>query len=75
MTVIYNGMHSYPHLSGTQYTGELFFLVKPERDCMQFRRNGHTKDGIYLINPGSVHPFPVYCDMTIDGGGLFINNF
>lgn len=43
--------------------------LKPERDCMQFRRNGHTKDGIYLINPGSVHPFPVYCDMTIDGGG------
>ncbi|MGC6511038.1 MAG: fibrinogen-like YCDxxxxGGGW domain-containing protein [Myxococcota bacterium] len=30
---------------------------------------GSANDGTYYINTGSQSPYPVYCDMTTDGGG------
>ncbi|WP_413568288.1 fibrinogen-like YCDxxxxGGGW domain-containing protein [Bdellovibrio sp. HCB117] len=30
---------------------------------------GSTGDGIYHIDPSGSSPYPVYCDMTTDGGG------
>ncbi|UOF01337.1 fibrinogen-like YCDxxxxGGGW domain-containing protein [Bdellovibrio reynosensis] len=31
--------------------------------------NGSTGDGVYYVDPTGSSPFPVYCDMTTDGGG------
>ncbi|CAE80376.1 fibrinogen-like YCDxxxxGGGW domain-containing protein [Bdellovibrio bacteriovorus] len=31
--------------------------------------NGSEGDGIYYIDPTGSSPYPVYCDMTTDGGG------
>ena len=40
-----------------------------ERNCDTWRKNGHTKNGVYMINPDGGSPFNVYCDMTTGGGG------
>eukprot|EP00112_Aurelia_sp_Birch-Aquarium-sp1_P006983 Seg1762.8 transcript_id=Seg1762.8/GoldUCD/mRNA.D3Y31 product=Techylectin-5B protein_id=Seg1762.8/GoldUCD/D3Y31 len=40
-----------------------------ERNCGTWRKNGHTKNGVYMINPDGGSPFDVYCDMTTTSGG------
>jgi len=43
------------------------------RSCSDLlAQNPSSPDGIYTIDPdgdGGADPFPVYCDMTTDGGG------
>lgn len=42
------------------------------RTCSEIRAQGHTQNGIYLIDPdgpGPVEPFRVYCDMTMASSG------
>jgi len=42
------------------------------RSCKTIYDSGIHKDGVYIINPNendSSEHFPVYCDMTTDGGG------
>ena len=51
-----------------------FSLVKPKRDCKQHKWDGEGRDGIYLIDPASYHPFSVYCDMNTDGGGKSVTS-
>ncbi len=42
----------------------------PCRSCFDIRENGvDTGDGLYDIEPDSLGPLTVYCDMTTDGGG------
>ncbi|HVJ88624.1 MAG TPA: fibrinogen-like YCDxxxxGGGW domain-containing protein [Labilithrix sp.] len=40
--------------------------------CLELRRKGRTTSGVYTVAPASPDagsPYPVYCDMTTDGGG------
>ena len=39
------------------------------RDCRDALNNSYTQSGIYTIQPDSLPPFDVYCDMDTDGGG------
>jgi hypothetical protein len=46
------------------------FCISVYRDCSKLRSAGYTVDGIYQIDPADGQgSFPVYCDMTTDGGG------
>ena len=38
-------------------------------DCMDALNKGLTLSGVYTIQPDSLPPFDVYCDMETDGGG------
>ena len=44
-------------------------LVPAFRDCRQAFNNNYTQSGVYTIQPDSLPPFDVYCDMDSDGGG------
>ncbi|BFT94095.1 hypothetical protein MNSC_01030 [Minisyncoccus archaeophilus] len=41
--------------------------------CSSLLAQGHNTNGVYMIDPDGIgtgnNPFPVYCDMTTDGGG------
>ena len=39
------------------------------RDCRDAFNNNYTQSGVYTIQPDSLSPFDVYCDMDTDGGG------
>jgi hypothetical protein len=39
------------------------------RSCADLYKSGVRQDGVYTIDPDGMGPFPVRCDMTIDGGG------
>ena len=39
------------------------------RDCHDALNNSYTQSGVYTIQPDSLPPFDVYCDMDTDGGG------
>ena len=39
------------------------------RDCRDALNNSYTQSGVYTIQPDSLPPFDVYCDMDTDGGG------
>ena len=39
------------------------------RDCRDALNNNYTQSGVYTIQPDSLPPFDVYCDMDTDGGG------
>ena len=39
------------------------------RDCLSLLKSGHTKNGVYSVNPDGRGSFTVYCDMHTDGGG------
>ena len=41
-------------------------------DCKDAYQKGHTVDGVYLINPDNQTAFPVYCNMSVDGGGWVV---
>ena len=41
-------------------------------DCKEACQRGHTVDGVYLINPDNQTAFPVYCNMSVDGGGWVV---
>lgn len=42
-------------------------------DCEDALKNGFTKSGIYRIKPkASFRPFPVWCDMELQGGGWIV---
>ena len=38
-------------------------------DCHDALNNNYTQSGVYTIQPDSLPPFDVYCDMDTDGGG------
>lgn len=38
-------------------------------DCSELYKSGERRSGVYKIQPKNHTPFPVYCDMTTDGGG------
>lgn len=40
-----------------------------QRDCSDARKLGHTRSGVYSVNPDGKGSFNVYCDMRTDGGG------
>lgn len=40
-----------------------------DKNCADILSGGHTKSGIYTIEPDGLGRFEVYCDMTTDGGG------
>ena len=46
-----------------------YFCFHLDKDCADIMSTGHTKSGIYEINPDGLGRFKVYCDMTTDGGG------
>ena len=39
------------------------------QDCRGVLNNNYTQSGVYTIQPDSLPPFDVYCDMDTDGGG------
>ena len=39
------------------------------QDCLLLLKIGHTKSGLYSVNPDGKGFFTVYCDMRTDGGG------
>ena len=39
------------------------------QDCLLLLKTGHTKSGLYSVNPDGKGFFTVYCDMRTDGGG------
>eukprot|EP00112_Aurelia_sp_Birch-Aquarium-sp1_P000185 Seg1014.3 transcript_id=Seg1014.3/GoldUCD/mRNA.D3Y31 product="Fibrinogen C domain-containing protein 1" protein_id=Seg1014.3/GoldUCD/D3Y31 len=39
------------------------------RDCSMWRKNGFTKNGLYLINPDGNTRYQAYCDMMTNNGG------
>ena len=39
------------------------------RDCRDALNNNYTQSGVYTIQPDSLPPFNVFCDMDTDGGG------
>ena len=45
--------------------------ANPQMDCLDWRRHGYTKDGVYYIN---FHGYrrKVFCDMTTEGGGWIV---
>eukprot|EP00048_Salpingoeca_helianthica_P016948 m.234964 g.234964 ORF g.234964 m.234964 type:complete len:661 (-) comp19847_c0_seq1:98-2080(-) len=56
--------------TGTASCGNGLALTTPLASCLAIRATGQTANGTYFVNPipGGV-PFPVFCDMTTDGGG------
>ena len=42
-------------------------LILP--DCSDLLKSGHTRSGVYSVNPDGKGNFTVYCDMRTDGGG------
>ena len=38
-------------------------------DCSDLLKSGHTRSGVYSVNPDGKGSFSVYCDMRADGGG------
>jgi hypothetical protein len=47
----------------------LYFILLDYRDCLEIRQAGFTTSGVFPIHPDGQGTFPVYCDMTTDGGG------
>ena len=47
----------------------VFILILDYSDCSGLHSSGVTTDGVYRINPDGQGSFPVFCDMTTDGGG------
>ncbi|XP_066934896.1 microfibril-associated glycoprotein 4-like [Clytia hemisphaerica] len=43
----------------------------PQMDCLDWRRLGYTKDGVYYINFNGYRQ-KVFCDMTTEGGGWIV---
>ena len=41
----------------------------PQLDCFEHYQSGRTTSGVYCVDPEGKGAFPVYCDMTTDGGG------
>ena len=41
----------------------------PRPDCSDHYKAGFTTSGTYSVDPDGKGAFPVYCDMTTDGGG------
>ena len=41
----------------------------PQLDCSAHYQSGRTTSGVYCVDPDGKGAFPVYCDMTTDGGG------
>ena len=39
------------------------------KDCRDALNNSYTQSGVYTIQPDSLPPFDVFCDMDTDGGG------
>ena len=42
------------------------------RTCLEAKKGGQTKSGIYTINPPGMGQQKVYCDMDTDGGGWIL---
>ena len=45
--------------------------ANPQMDCLDWRRLGHTQNGVYYINFYGYRR-KVFCDMTTDGGGWIV---
>jgi hypothetical protein len=44
--------------------------VKNMKDCVDWKREGFTSDGVYTITPAVATQIEVYCDMTTDNRKL-----
>ncbi|KAM9790310.1 angiopoietin-related protein 4 [Syngnathus typhle] len=42
--------------------------VELASDCYELFLRGETTSGVYTIQPENMNPFPVFCEMTADGG-------
>ena len=51
-----------------KYTQSIFPFTALE-DCSDVIKVGITTSGVYDVNPDGRGAFPVYCDLTTDGGG------
>ena len=49
-----------------------YFFFTVYTDCKDAYQRGYTVDGIYMINPDNQTAFPVYCNMSVDGGGWVV---
>ena len=49
----------------------MFFFTE-YTDCKDAYQKGHTVDDVYMINPDNQTAFPVYCNMSVDGGGWIV---
>ena len=47
--------------------------VKNMKDCVDWKREGFTTDGVYSITPAVATQIEVYCDMTTDVGGWLVS--
>jgi hypothetical protein len=45
--------------------------VKNMKDCVDWKREGFTTDGVYTITPAVATQIEVYCDMTTGNCFLF----
>ena len=43
------------------------------KDCVDWKREGFTTDGVYTITPAVATKIEVYCDMTTDDGGWLVS--
>ena len=58
------------HLLTTTHPWSQTIRICPfTEDCSTMFKAGITTSGVYNVNPDSKGAFPVYCDMTTDGGG------
>jgi hypothetical protein len=46
--------------------------VKNMKDCVDWKREGFTSDGVYTITSAVATQIEVYCDMITDGGGWLV---
>lgn len=43
--------------------------LSPQRDCLEFRQNGHRVNGVYMVTQNQYKIIETFCDQTTEDGG------